>query len=86
VIADLQGKIRANWDPPSDLAGGKIHRRSVQIQLTLHSDGSIRNQKLVQSSGDESVDESVMRAISTLKERIMPPNETLDFILDFNLY
>ena len=86
VIADLQGKIRGNWDPPSDLGGGNVRRRSVQIQLTLLPDGSIRNPTIVQSSGNGAVDESVIRAITTLRERIMPPKETLDFILDFNLY
>lgn len=53
--------------------------------MRLLADGTIENPELVASSGSKPLDESVLKAIATLPYKIMPPKESLDFILDFNL-
>ena len=85
MIADLQAKIRSNWDPPSLAGMGALKKRSVQIRIRLLADGTIQDPQLVSSSGSKPMDESVLKAVATLPFKIMPPKETLDFILDFNV-
>lgn len=86
MIADLRAKIRANWNPPSQTGASGLSRKIVQIRMTLMPDGTVRNPRIMTSSGSSSVDRSVIRAITTLRQKIMAPPEPLDFILDFNLY
>ena len=85
MIADLQAKIRSNWDPPSMVGMRALKKRSVQIRIRLLPDGTIDNPQLVSSSGSKPMDESVLKAVATLPFKIMPPKTTLDFILDFNV-
>ena len=63
-----------------------FQKKTVQIRLTLLRDGSIEDPKIVGSSGSNVVDESVLKAISTLHVKITPPPEDLEFIVDFNLF
>jgi len=54
--------------------------------MTLLPDGTIRNPKIISSSGSKAVDRSVIDAIISLRTKIMAPKKSIEFILDFNLY
>ena len=52
------------WEPPVELEKGEI----AQLQLTFAQDGIITNASLVKASGNEAVDNSVLKAASDLHQ------------------
>lgn len=84
IKADLYAKIRNNWHPPLG-AEASLKSKSVEIRLTLDSNGQISQVKLMTSSGHKGMDQSVLTAVKTLREKITAPPETMDFIIEFHL-
>lgn len=52
------------WEPPVELLSGEV----AQLQLTFSQDGVITNAAIVKGSGDEAVDNSVLKAASDLRQ------------------
>ncbi|BCR26173.1 TonB C-terminal domain-containing protein [Aquipseudomonas alcaligenes] len=52
------------WEPPVELAKGEV----AQLQISFAQDGVITNAALVKTSGNEAVDNSVLKAASDLHQ------------------
>ncbi|MGL4721768.1 MAG: TonB family protein [Desulfovibrionaceae bacterium] len=75
--------IRSAWFFPS--LGRNENFRTV-IRIKIDSFGNILSYSVEESSGREDFDNSAIRAVSTLKTLLSPPDsQPLDFIINFNL-
>jgi TonB family protein len=81
-LKEMHRKLKRAWSPPSGTS------RRAQIQFRLKRDGSVAAIKLIASSGDSSVDQSALSAVSqsapfgTLPKEYEPDN--LDVRYTFN--
>ena len=55
----IVGRISANWTRP--MVGGDI--KDARVHFRIEKDGTVKNLSLRQSSGDESFDQSALRAV-----------------------
>jgi TonB family protein len=64
----LKRKINDNWSPPG---GGFAEAREVLVVFTILRDGSVRDPKVEQSSGDVFYDQAALRSV--LRATPFPP-------------
>lgn len=86
-MADLERRIKRNWQPPR--AGDS---KKVKVRFYLRRDGRLVNMELLQSSGDGESDEAAMTAIRmaapfrpfppAVREDILP----IEFTFDYNVF
>lgn len=58
-LVNVQSKIQKYWNPPTEKKNLK-----VVVAFTIFSDGSISNPEITKSSGDRSIDNLALRAVS----------------------
>jgi len=75
-MKDIERRIEANWIPPES-----NFRFKTVVSFQVLRDGSIRNSKISQTSGDRDFDNGAMRALS--RSKLSPlPNSILGDSID----
>ena len=86
-MAELQRRIRANWDPPR----GDESKRVVLL-FTVAKDGRLKNIKVVKSSGSAAADKAAQAAVElTAPFRPLPSDYTgadidIQFTFDYTVF
>lgn len=86
-MADLQRRIKANWDPPR----GDESKRVVLL-FKIAKDGRLLSVKVVKSSGSQAADRAALAAVElTAPFRALPseyrgPDVDIQFTFDYNVF
>ncbi|MCB1068703.1 MAG: TonB C-terminal domain-containing protein, partial [Kiritimatiellae bacterium] len=80
-LAVVQNALYAAWQKPGGVAG-----RRVTVQIRIARDGSMIQRKLVGSSGDATLDESVMTALQSVRKFSAIPASYTDPFLDVTIH
>lgn len=80
-MKDIERRIEANWIPPES-----NFRFKTVVSFQVLRDGSIRNSKISQTSGDRDFDLGAMRALASSKLSPLPNNilgDSIDITFTF---
>ncbi|QDQ43358.1 TonB family protein [Methylacidiphilum kamchatkense Kam1] len=74
----IREKLYSLWDQPVELLGLGL---SATIEMTVESNGKVRQFKLVQSSGNEKFDQSALEAVKKLESIGEPRPSTIPEVI-----
>lgn len=85
-MADLQRRIKRAWFPPKH-----FESKRIVVEFKTLSDGTVKDLKLIQSSGDSLTDEYALRAVTSASPfPVLPtgaPEEvSIQFTFDYNTF
>lgn len=78
-MKDMERLIKSNWAPPEN-----SFKNKTVVNFQISRDGTIRNSKICETSGDAEFDRGAMKALATTGKLPPLPNNFLGASIDIN--